>query len=52
MPNNATKTEACALIKKNILHYGIPQEIATNIGTDFISATMEDIWKLLEIKQI
>lgn len=35
-----------------ILRYGVPREIATDRGTEFMATTMKEVCKLLAIKQI
>ncbi|CAG4993640.1 unnamed protein product [Colias eurytheme] len=52
IPNKETDTVARAFVDNFILRYGIPQTIATDRGTEFISATMKDVCRLLEVKQI
>lgn len=43
---------ARAFVQNFILRYGIPREIATDRGTEFISSTMSEVSKLLHINQI
>lgn len=45
-------TVAKAFVDNFILRYGIPTEIATDRGTEFISQTMKDVCKLLNINQL
>lgn len=42
---------ARAFVEKFILRYGIPREIATDRGSEFISSTMREVCKLLKITQ-
>lgn len=43
---------AKAFVEKVILNYGVPQEIATDKGTEFMSALFHDICKLLNIDKL
>lgn len=45
-------TIARTFVDNFILRYGIPLEIATDRGTEFIASTMSEICKLLQINQI
>lgn len=47
-----TVTVAKTLVENFILRYGIPREIATDRGSEFISSTMKEVCKLLQIKQL
>lgn len=48
-----TSTEvAKALVSNFFLRYGIPQEIATDRGSEFISTTMTEVCNLLKIKKL
>lgn len=47
-----TVSVARALVNKFILRYGIPNIIATDRGTEFVSATMEQVCKLLQIEKL
>lgn len=52
LKNKDAVSVAKALVENFILRYGIPQEIATDRGSEFISSTMTETCKLLGIKQI
>lgn len=43
---------ARAFVNNFILRYGIPREIATDRGSEFISATMKEVCNLLNITQL
>lgn len=43
---------AKAFVNNFILRYGIPREIATDRGTEFVSNTMVQVCELLKIKQL
>lgn len=43
---------AKSLVNNFILRYGIPKEIATDKGKEFLSNTFQEVCKLLEIKQL
>jgi len=45
-------TVAKAFVENFALRYGIPKEIATDRGTEFISSTFDEICKLLNIKHL
>jgi hypothetical protein len=45
-------TVARAFIEHFILKYGIPAEIATDCGTEFINATLKEVCELLRIKKL
>lgn len=47
-----TVSVARALVNNFILRYGIPKIIASDRGTEFISSTMEEVCKLLQIEKI
>lgn len=42
---------ARAFVDNFVLRYGVPREIASDRGTEFISSTMTEVCKLLNIKQ-
>lgn len=46
------KSVASAFVNKFILRFGIPREIATDRGSEFISNTMVEVCKLLKIKNL
>ena len=52
LKNKETVSIANAFVRHFILIYGIPEIIATDRGTEFISATMEQVCKLLDIKKL
>lgn len=52
LPNKETITVAKALVNNFILRFGIPKVLASDRGTEFISATMEQVCKLLNIEKI
>lgn len=45
-------TVAKSFVENFILRYGIPREIATDRGSEFIASTMSEVCKLLGIKQL
>lgn len=45
-------TVATAFVNNFILRYGIPREIITDKGTEFISTIMQDVCKLLNISHL
>lgn len=45
-------TVASALVNNFILRYGIPREIITDRGTEFINSTMTEICKILKINKL
>nr|CAH7715334.1 unnamed protein product [Callosobruchus chinensis] len=47
-----SETVAKALVQNFILRYGIPQNIATDKGSEFLSHLFKDICKLLNITQL
>lgn len=47
-----SESVARAFVRNFILRYGIPREIATDRGSEFISATMKQVCTLLNINQI
>lgn len=46
------ETVAKSFVENFILRYGVPLEIATDRGSEFISITMNEVCNLLKIKQI
>ena len=46
-----TASVAKAFVENFILRYGVPKEIATDRGSEFISSTMSEVCKLLNITQ-
>lgn len=52
LPNKETVTVARIFFQNFILHYGIPNKIATDRGTEFIRSTIEQICKLLSVEKI
>lgn len=52
LKSKSTVEVARAFVENFILRYGIPKEIATDRGTEFISSTMDEICKILKISQI
>lgn len=50
--NKETVTVAKEFVQNFILKFGIPRVIATDRGSEFISATMEQVCKLLEIEKL
>lgn len=53
-PLVSKKTEEVAksFVNNFILRYGVPKEIATDRGKEFISSTFQEVCKLLQIKQL
>lgn len=52
IPDATAIITAKTLIHNVILKYGIPKEIVTDNGTNFISQTLKEVNKLLKIKKI
>ncbi|KAG7301395.1 hypothetical protein JYU34_014336 [Plutella xylostella] len=52
LENKDTLSVSKAFVENFILRYGIPREIASDRGTEFISATMKEVCKLLNITQL
>lgn len=50
--NKETDTVARAFVDNFILRYGIPSEIATDRGTEFISKTMQEVCNILKINKL
>lgn len=50
--NKESETVARAFVDNFILHYGIPREVGTDRGSEFISSTMRDVCKILNIHQL
>lgn len=46
------RTVATTLVNNFILRYGIPRQIVTDRGTEFINSTMEEVCKILNISQL
>lgn len=52
LQNKDTVSVARAFVDNFILRYGIPREIATDRGSEFISSTMKEVCSLLKIDQL
>lgn len=52
LENKDSVTVAKAFVDNFILRYGIPRKIASDRGTEFMSTTMKEVCKLLNITQI
>lgn len=52
IPDATALTTAKSLIHNIILRYGIPKEIVTDNGTNFISQTLKEVNRLLKVKRI
>lgn len=50
--NKETVSIAKSFVNNFILRFGIPKIIATDRGTEFISSTMEEVCKLLNIEKL
>lgn len=50
--DKSTETVAKAFVENVILNFGIPKEIATDRGTEFMSKLFSDVCKLLQINKI
>lgn len=50
--NKATETVAEAFVKSVILKYGVPDRIASDRGTEFMSELFKSVSKLLNIEQL
>lgn len=49
IPSKDTLTVAKAFVSNFVLRYGIPKAIVTDRGTEFVSSTMNEVCKLLNI---
>lgn len=52
LENKDSCSVARSFVENFILRYGIPREICTDRGTEFISKTMSEVCKLLHINQL
>lgn len=52
IPNKEAITVADSFIKNFVVRYGIPNELVTDQGTEFLTSTLEEICKLLKIKKL
>lgn len=52
LQNKEAITVARAIVTNFILRFGIPKTIATDRGTEFMSSTMTEVCKLLEIEKL
>lgn len=52
LENKDSVSVAKAFVDNFILRYGIPREIASDRGTEFLSSTMKEVCKLLNITRI
>lgn len=52
LENKEATTVAKAFVENFILRYGVPEEIVTDQGTEFLNSTLIETCKLLEIKQL
>lgn len=52
LKNKETVTVAKEFVNKFILRFGVPDTIATDRGTEFVSSTMEQVCKLLKIEKL
>ena len=52
IPNKSTEVVAKAFVENVILNYGIPKEIATDRGTEFMSQVFSEVCKLLKINKL
>ena len=52
IPNKSTETVAKAFVESIILNYGIPREIATDRGKEFMSKLFDGICILLKINKL
>lgn len=52
LPNKEANTVAKSFVENFILRYGIPEQIVTDQGTEFINSIFKEICSLLKIKQL
>lgn len=52
LPNKEAKTVAKAFVENFILRYGIPEEIITDQGTEFLAIIFTEICKILKINKL
>lgn len=52
IPNKEAVTVADALVKHFVLRYGIPNDIVTDRGTEFMADVMKEVCKLLTIQHL
>jgi hypothetical protein len=52
LSNKSSDTVARAFVEHFVLKYGIPREIATDCGTEFLSEVMQKSCELLQVKQL
>lgn len=52
IPNKAASTVAKAFVEQVILKYGVPERIASDRGTEFMSSIFDEVAKLLRIKKL
>lgn len=52
IPNKEASTVAKSFVENFILRFGIPDEIVTDKGTEFLNSTINETCKLLKIKQL
>lgn len=52
VPNKETSTIARAFVENFVLRYGIPKEIASDKGTEFVSSVMDEVAQILGINKI
>lgn len=52
IPNKETVTVANCLVTNFLLRYGIPKEILTDQGTEFMSSTFNEMCKILGVSQL
>ena len=52
LPNQKAETVAKAFVTGIILRHGTPRQILTDLGTNFISKTFEEMCKFLQIKHL
>lgn len=52
LKNKETVSIATELVRNFILRFGVPNTIATDRGAEFVSSTMEQVCKLLQIEKI
>jgi hypothetical protein len=52
MPDQTADTIARLLVEEIIIRYGPPSEVLTDRGANFLSSTMEAVWKIFSIHKI
>lgn len=52
LADKSADTVARTFVENYVLRYGVPKEIATDCGTEFMNSTLENVCKLLKVSKI